>query len=43
MGIIIICNNLCVAGMVDRWMLKLGILFDPEVEFFHVVYMFYLV
>ena len=41
MLIIIVSNNLCVAGRTDWWMLKLGILFDPEMEFFNVACVFY--
>lgn len=43
MAIIIISNDLCVAGLVDWQMLKLGRPFDVEMEFFLVVYMLYLV
>lgn len=39
MFIIITSNNHCVAIKIDWWMLKLGLLFDPDLEVFSVVYM----
>ena len=42
MVIIILRNTLSVVGKIDGWMLKLGVVSDPEMVFFSTVCMFYM-